>query len=77
MSWWLNVFFLINGLWVPGSELHGWAPREYPSEAVCMERRAFAERECRAYPLAHESRWFCSEGEPLRTMPAEIGERAC
>jgi hypothetical protein len=43
--------FLINGLWVPGAELSGWSPRAYATQAECEERRAFAERECRAAAL--------------------------
>lgn len=77
MQWWLNVFFLVNGLWIPGHELSGWAPRAYPTEAACEERRAFAERECRLYPLAYEARWICSPGAPLPRAPADLGERAC
>jgi hypothetical protein len=77
MPWWLNVFFLINGLWVPGAELSGWAPRAYATQAECEERRAFAERECRAAPLRYESRWICSPGGPLTTPPAGLGEMTC
>jgi hypothetical protein len=28
MRWWLSVFFLVNGAWVPGPDVEpGWAPR--------------------------------------------------
>lgn len=77
MQWWLNVFFLINGLWVPGYELPGWSPREYPTQAECEERRAFAENECRATPLRYESRWFCSPERPLLEPPPELGQMSC
>jgi hypothetical protein len=49
--WWLNVFFLIGGLWVPGHQFPGWGPRAYQTEAACLERKAFAERQCREQPL--------------------------
>ncbi|WP_372620477.1 hypothetical protein [Falsiroseomonas sp.] len=77
MQWWLNVFFLVNGLWVPGYEVSGWAPRAYASQAECLERRAFAERECQAAPLRFEARWICSPGRPLTEPPQELTGMTC
>lgn len=77
MEWWLNVFFLINGVWVPGETLDGWAPRSYPSEATCVERRIEAEANCRANPLSYEARWFCSAGEPALTLPEGLERTDC
>lgn len=77
MHWWLNVFFLINGLWVPGHQLQGWGPRPHPTEALCLERKAFAERECRAYPLSYPSAWICSPGQPLIEVPASLLGLSC
>jgi hypothetical protein len=77
MQWWLNVFFLVNGLWVPGYEMPGWSPRAYPTEAECQERRAFAERECRASPLRYDSLWICSPAQPLTRLPATVEGMSC
>ncbi|ESR24073.1 hypothetical protein [Lutibaculum baratangense] len=77
MQWWLNVFFLVNGLWVPGQEFDGWAPRPYASERLCFERKTFAERESRLHPLDHPAVWICSEGEPMREPPDDMRGRSC
>ena len=69
--WWLSVFMWLNGQWVPGeeAEISGWAPRRHESEAVCLERKAFAER---SLEQARQSGrrvaptlWVCSKGAPL------------
>lgn len=69
MQWWLSVFFFINGSWVPGSEIDGWAPRAFPSETICLDRKAYAEKECRDHPLQFESYWMCTKGAPAKTPP--------
>lgn len=71
MTWWLSVFFLIQGQWIPGSEIDGWAPRPYASETECMERKNFAERECRDHPLDFQAVWVCTEGQPAFEPPTE------
>jgi hypothetical protein len=47
VQWWLNVFFFINGVWIPGHEISGWSAREQPYEAVCIERNEFREARMR------------------------------
>jgi len=69
MEWWLSVFFLINGQWQPGANLDGWQPRAYASEEACLERKTFAEKECRDHPLDYQALWFCSEGKPISEVP--------
>lgn len=71
MTWWLNVFFLANGLWIPGAELPhpGWSARAYGSHAECLARKAFAEEACARDPLPLESLWICSPGAPLEAVP--------
>jgi hypothetical protein len=69
MRWWLNVFFLVNGTWVPGHEFDGWSPREYATEQECLERKAFGERQLRMYPIEYESTWLCSQGRPELGLP--------
>lgn len=69
--WWLTVFFLIQGEWVPGSKIDGWSPRPFPTETACLDHRAFAEKECRERPLDFESVWICSKGEPLKVLPKD------
>jgi hypothetical protein len=69
MTWWLSVFFFVNGTWVPGTQVNGWDPRPFPSEAACLERKAFAEKECRDHPLDFEAFWMCTKGAPAREPP--------
>lgn len=71
MSWWLSVFFFVNGQWVPGQTVDGWDPRPYPTESICLERKAFAEKECRNHPLDFEAVWVCSKGKPASAPPIE------
>ena len=70
--WWLNVFFLIDGEWVSGGEIHGWSPRAFDSEAECFERKAYAEARCAESPLDHPAEWICSKGEPLSEPPEHL-----
>ncbi len=69
--WWLSVFIWLNGQWVPGEKVEsgGWAPRAHESEAVCLERKAFAERSLkesrRAGRRLAPAHWACSQGAPL------------
>lgn len=37
------VYILINGIWFPGVMLDGWGPINYETEAICLERKAYAE----------------------------------
>lgn len=69
--WWLSVFFLVHGEWVPGTEYDGWDPRPYQSEGECQSRRAFAELQCDNYPLDYQAVWICNKGEPLKVLPEE------
>jgi hypothetical protein len=64
MTWWLSVFFFVNGAWVPGSDVDGWAPRAYDSEAHCLDHKSFAEKECLLHPLDYEAVWVCSKDKP-------------
>mgnify|MGYP001304285968 CR=1 FL=1 len=77
MSWWLSVFFFVNGHWVPGSSMEGWAPRSFPTEAMCLERKAFAEKECRDHPLDFEAFWTCTQGAPAKEPPANAPGVEC
>ncbi|MCB1380121.1 MAG: hypothetical protein KDK89_17390 [Alphaproteobacteria bacterium] len=77
MKWWLSVFFFINDAWVPGSSIDGWDPRPFDSEAICLERKARAEQECRNYPLDYDTAWVCSAGEPASAPPVAIPESEC
>jgi hypothetical protein len=69
--WWLTVFFLIQGEWVPGSKIDGWSPRAFPTEVGCLEHRAFAEKACEERPLNLDTVWTCNYGEPLNVLPKE------
>lgn len=77
LSWWLNVFFHVEGEWLPGSEIDGWSAREYETREQCLERKDFAEAECRANPLDYPAQWFCSYGEPLDKPPEPLRGILC
>ena len=78
MQWWLSVFFLVNGVWLPGPEVGpGWAPRQYASETACLDRKSFAERQCAAYPLEHRAEWRCTSPDPLTEAPPDLQGHAC
>ena len=32
------MMFLVQGQWVDGATLNGWAPREQPSMEICLDR---------------------------------------
>jgi len=63
MKFWLVVFILIGGTWVPGEEFEGWGPVPYESEAECLASKARAENlqaELRAQsPQAYAKRFVC------------------
>ena len=75
--WWLSVFMLIDGNWVPGDEveLQGWAPRSYESREICDKRRAFAEKAIdqarSSRPNMPPTKWVCNPGEPAKAPPAD------
>jgi hypothetical protein len=76
-SWWLNVFFHIDGEWQPGREFDGWSAREYGSREECAERKAFAELKCREAPLDYPAHWYCSPGEPMSELPEGLRGTYC
>lgn len=77
--WWLSVFFLVNGQWIPGHvvEPTGWAPRSYVTEAECDERKRFAEKQCVDWPLRYKAVWFCSKDKPITSLPEEARTSPC
>ncbi len=79
MVWWLSVFFLIEGVWVPGSEVSigGWSPRAYPTEQACLARKAFAEKQCRDFPLKFPVEWRCTAPDPLLEVPDDLRGVEC
>jgi hypothetical protein len=70
--WWLSVFFLIQGEWVPGSTIEGWSPRQYATQAECLERKSFAELQSLRFPLDYETTWICSLNFPLEQLSREV-----
>jgi hypothetical protein len=70
LKWWLSVFFFVNGSWIPGEDMPGWSSRPFATEQECLDRKLFAERECRNYPLDFEALWICNYGEPASAPPA-------
>jgi hypothetical protein len=75
------MFIWLNGQGVPGEEVGagGWAPRPHASEAVCIERKAFAERSREEARQAGRrlgpSHFVCSEGAPLTEIALPPPER--
>jgi hypothetical protein len=67
MEYLLVVYFLMSGVWVHGSELEGWGPMTYPTEAVCLERKLRAEQLYadlkRVNPRAIAKRFVCEPRE--------------
>ncbi len=66
MKYLLVVYLLIEGSWVRGDSLEGWAAIAYDSEALCIERKVAAEDIQRGLkdqnPGAYDKRFDC---EPL------------
>ncbi len=67
MEYLLVVYFLMNGVWVRGDELDGWASIPYPAQELCLERKARAEEIHadlkRINPRAHDKRFECEPRE--------------
>jgi len=63
MKYWLVVYIMINGAWIPGEQLEGWGPMAYESHERCLKNKARAEAlqaELRAKnPRAHDKRFVC------------------
>ncbi len=63
------VYFLMSGDWVRGDELdiEGWAPISYPTEEICLERKARGEEIHadleRVNPKARDKRFVCEPRE--------------
>jgi hypothetical protein len=74
MEYLLVAYFLMSGVWVRGDELEGWGSIPYPTEAVCLDRKARAERIQadlkRVNPRAIVKRYAC---EPRETGPGDGG----
>ena len=63
MEYLLVVYFLMNGDWVRGDELEGWASRPYPTMEICLERKVRGEEIHadlkRVNPRAYDKRFAC------------------
>lgn len=63
MKYWLVVYIMMNGVWVPGEQLEGWGSVPYETEARCLKSKARAEAlqvELREInPRAHDKRFAC------------------
>ncbi len=74
MEYLLVAYFLMSGVWVRGDELEGWGSIPYPTEAVCLDRKARAEQFLadliRVNPRAVDKRYAC---EPRETGPGGVG----
>jgi hypothetical protein len=67
MEYLLVVYFLMNGVWVRGDELEGWASVPYPTQELCLARKARAEEIHadlkRINPRAYDKRFECEPHE--------------
>lgn len=66
MKYLLVVYLLMDGSWIRGDEVEGWASIPYATEALCIERKIAAEgfhQELKEQnPGANDKRFDC---EPL------------
>ena len=62
MKYWLVIFVLSDGAWVPGAEMPnpGWSPRQYESLEVCKTRRDFAANLVKQIGQT-EAKHFCTQ----------------
>jgi hypothetical protein len=65
MKWFLVVYIFLNGDWVPGETMDGWAPHPMASYKECRRvqiqatgLQALLER---SNPQAHWKRWECEQ----------------
>lgn len=69
MKYWLVVYIMINGAWVPGEELEGWGPVAYETKAGCLKSKTRAEElqdELQEVnPRAHDKRFVCEARESV------------
>ncbi len=67
MEYLLVVYILMNGAWVRGDGLEGWGSIPYPTEEVCLQRKARAEEIQadlkRINPRAYDKRYVCEPRE--------------
>jgi hypothetical protein len=77
VTWWLNVFFLVHGVWLPGIYFDGWAPLPYETRAACVARKQAGEENCARVPLEFRAAWVCSPGRPLVEPPSELNHVEC
>ncbi len=59
--WWLIVFILVDGEWIAGADTERWHPRAYETEAICQQRKAFAEKALAKIEKGNKAQWFCSQ----------------
>lgn len=68
--YWLNVFFLINGIWMSGEAFEGWHARgPYPTLLECIAEKFRSETEFSDNPREYPAKFECS-----RTRPTLIRE---
>ncbi len=68
MKFLLVVFLLMDGSWVRGDKLEGWAPLPYPNEQRCLESKTRAEAihadlKIKS-PHAYDKRFVCEPAPP-------------
>ena len=63
MEYLLVVYILMGGDWVRGDPQQGWGPMPYPTEEICLQRKARAEEIQadlkRVNPRAFDKRFAC------------------
>ena len=67
MEYLLIVYILMGGDWAQGDPQRGWGPIPYPTEALCLQRKARAEEIQadlkRVNPRAFDKRFACEPRE--------------
>jgi len=70
--YWLNVFFLINGIWISGEAFDGWHARgPYPTVLECIVAKFRSEIEFGENPREYPARFECSRSRPTLTRDFE------
>ena len=67
MTYLFIVFVFINGVWVQGDDIEGWASLPYESRESCLDAMSRAEKIQQDLlvfnPKAHQKRFECQEIE--------------
>ncbi len=71
--YWLNIFFLINGMWITGEAFEGWHARgPFPTLSECILEKIRSETEFSENPREFPARFQCSRERPRIKRDLEL-----